>query len=76
MWTHDKETGEDVWLLENPTIAELARVAGSISEIAEACGVCARTVSYWRAGKTKYATFRSVATMARMAGVEPGKVRL
>lgn len=83
-WTHDPDTGADIWTpAEAPivptgcprlTITELARLAGSIAKVAKACGVSQRAVGYWRSGRTRDVPFRHVATMAALYGCDLAEV--
>lgn len=67
-WTHDPETGEDVWTAERLTVAQLATLAGSKAEVAKACGVSARTVGAWRSGLVAKVPFRAVVAMCALGG--------
>ena len=59
-----------------PTIAELASMAGTKAQLAEACGVSPRTIGNWRSGDVAKIPFAAVVIMAQLASVKLADIKI
>tara|TARA_R100000664_G_C2719027_1_gene113115 strand:+ start:778 stop:987 length:210 start_codon:yes stop_codon:yes gene_type:complete len=62
--------------MNNPTIAQLASIAGTKAELSKALGVCSRTIANWRSGEVSKVPFVAVAMMAERANVKLDDIKI